>query len=75
MVTPIDYPSSNASQPETGRLPDARHRYGVSRSWLYRQALKHPGLLRKIGRSTLVDFCVLRAIIANLPMADIRGRH
>jgi hypothetical protein len=75
MVTPLDFPRYNEPQPESGRLPDARHRYGVSRSWLYRQAQKHPGLLIKIGRATLVDFIVLRAIIANLPTAEIRGRH
>ena len=75
MLTPADYLRDTPSQPETGRFPDAKRRYGVSRSWLYRQALEHPELLRKIGRSTLVDFRVLRALIAKLPTADIRGSH
>lgn len=58
--------------PEMGRIKTACQLYGVSRSWLYRQAPERPGLLRKCGRSTLVDLSVLRAILATLPVADIR---
>jgi hypothetical protein len=61
---------SNA-YPAMGRIKTARDFYGVSRSWLYREAAKHPGLMRKCGRSTLVDFTVLREIIAGLPVARI----
>lgn len=58
--------------PEMARIKTACQIYGVSRSWIYRQAPSHPGLLRKCGRSTLVDLSVLRAILAALPVADIR---
>lgn len=50
--------------PEMGRIKTACQIYGVSRSWLYRQAPNHPGLFRKCGRSTLVDLSMLRAILA-----------
>lgn len=58
-----------------GTIADARRTYSVSRTWIYRTARERPDLLRKVGRSTLVDFTILSAIIANLPQADIRGRH
>lgn len=57
--------------PAMGRIKTARDIYGVSRSWLYREAAKYPGLMRKCGRSTLVDFTVLRGILAELPVARI----
>lgn len=60
---------------EVGRLSDAKDILGVSRSWIYRMAQRHPGLLKKAGRSTLVDLVLLRQIIASLPSAEIRGRH
>ncbi|MDI3309369.1 MAG: hypothetical protein QJR07_20030 [Acetobacteraceae bacterium] len=55
-----------------GRIPDAVATFGVSRSWLYRAAPQHPGLLKKLDRTTLVDFRVLREILATLPDADVR---
>ena len=58
-----------------GTIADARRTYSVSRTWIYRTAREHPDLLRKVGRSTLVNFSLLGTIIANLPLADIRGRH
>ena len=58
-----------------GTIADARRTFGISRTWIYRTARERPDLLRKVGRSTLVDFTILSAIIANLPQADIRGRH
>ena len=64
-----DHLSSNL--PVMGRIKTARDLYGVSRSWLYREAAKHPSLMRKCGRSTLVDFTVLREILAGLPVARI----
>ncbi len=59
-------------QPAMGRIKTARVLFGVSRSWLYRQAKVTPLLFRKSGRSTLVDFTVLREILYGLPLADIR---
>ena len=61
----------SSASPAMGRIKTARDLYGVSRSWLYREAAKHPSLMRKCGRSTLVDFTVLREILAGLPVARI----
>ncbi|MEY3729708.1 MAG: hypothetical protein RLZZ57_464 [Pseudomonadota bacterium] len=66
---------SNSVEKLFGTIADARRAYGVSRTWVYRAARERPDLLRKIGRSTLVDFGILSGIIANLPQADIRGRY
>ena len=57
--------------PEMGRIPDAVATFGVSRSWLYRVAPDNPGLLLKLGASTLVHFGKLRSILATLPVAQI----
>lgn len=61
-----------APEPVMGRINTARALFGVSRSWLYRQAKVTPPLFRKSGRSTLVDFEVLRMILNELPLAEIR---
>ena len=61
-----------AHEPVMGRINTARALFGVSRSWLYRQAKVTPPLFRKSGRSTLVDFGVLRMILNELPLAEIR---
>jgi|GEM_PF-5681234 len=58
--------------PEMGRIPAAVTTFGVSRSWLYKVAPDYPGLLKKLGHSTLVDFGVLRAILASAPPAAVR---
>ncbi len=63
---------TDLAPPEMGRIPDAQARFGVSRSWLYRAAPDHPGLLVKLGNSTLVNFAVLRGILATLPAASVR---
>jgi hypothetical protein len=57
--------------PEMGRIPTAVAQFGVSRSWLYRAAPEHPGLLLKLGAATLVNYSVLRTILATLPAAQI----
>lgn len=56
-----------------GSVRDARRVCGVSRSGLYRLAAIHPSLLRKLGRTTLVDIALLRSILADLPEAKIQG--
>lgn len=66
---------SNSADKLFGTIADARLTFGVSRTWIYRAARQRPGLLRKVGRSTLVDFNILSSLIANLPQACIRGRH
>lgn len=58
-----------------GSMRDARRVYGISKSSLYRLAATHPELLRKMGRSTIVDLKLLREVIALMPQAEIRGQH
>src|SRR4051794_33321105 len=43
-----------------------------SHTGIYRLAGEHDGLLRKMGRSTLVDLVMLDEIEAALPPADIK---
>lgn len=60
--------------PEMGRIPAAITLSGLSRSRLYILAAQHPGLFRKAGRATLVDFTILRRVVAQLPEAAIGRR-
>lgn len=61
--------------PEMGRIKIAMAIFGVSRSWIYRAGAVHPNLFRKAGRTTLVDFSVLRGILAALPTGPIQSRR
>jgi hypothetical protein len=45
---------------------------GLSRSAIYRAAGEGKLVLRRVGRSTLVDLASLRAFIEGLPIASIR---
>jgi hypothetical protein len=54
-----------------GRIPEAVAYSGISRWALYKLAMQHPQLFRKIGRSTLVDFEILDGIIDGLEAARI----
>jgi len=58
-----------------GSMRDARRLCGISKSSLYRLAALHPELLRKMGRSTIVDLKLLREVIDHMPQAEIRGQH
>jgi hypothetical protein len=64
---------SNGAEKWFGTIADARRICGVSRSGIYRLAAVHPDLLRKLGRSTVVDLVLLRSILASLPQAAIQG--
>jgi hypothetical protein len=55
-----------------GRIPKATNYSGWSRSRIYREAAKRPGLFRKDGRTTLVDFDVLDEGLDDLPPATIK---
>jgi hypothetical protein len=66
-------PPPGGITPEMGRVNVAVATFGISRSWLYRMAPDYPGLLRKLAGATLVDFHLLRGILAKLPPAPIRG--
>jgi hypothetical protein len=56
-----------------GTIADAVDYSGRSRSRLYQLAPKYPGLFRKDGASTIVDFSILDAILDDLPVAKIKG--
>jgi hypothetical protein len=58
--------------PRFGSIPRAIDYSGRSRSRLYQLAGHYPGLFRKDGKSTLVDFSILDAILDDLPVAKIK---
>jgi hypothetical protein len=58
--------------PRYGRISEAQKRYASSRSGIYRLAADHPGLLVKMGASTLVNYEVLDRIYAGLPAAQVK---
>ena len=63
--------SARFHRPRFGRIPAARIYSGLGRSSLYRLAGMIPGLFKKHGKSTLVDFDVLDQILDALPAAVI----
>ena len=68
----LEHSPARARRLGFGRLPRAVAESGLSRSALYKLATKHPGLFKKYGSSTLVDFDLLiDDILAKLPPADI----
>jgi hypothetical protein len=62
-------------RPRFGKLPVAIAYSGRSRSRLYEWAHENPGLIRKDGASTLIDFDVLDRILDALPIADIKAQR
>jgi hypothetical protein len=52
-------------------IPAASAASGVSRSGIYRAAAEGKIILRKHGRSTIVDMASMRAFIDSLPIAQI----
>jgi propanediol dehydratase small subunit len=63
---------ADPGRPRFGKIPAAVKYSGRSRGRLYQLATAHPGLFKKDGSSTLVDFAVLDQILDALPAADIR---
>jgi hypothetical protein len=61
------------ARPRFGRIPIAESYSGVSRSRLYELAAATPGLFRKNGTATIVDFDVLDQILDSLPHAEIKA--
>jgi hypothetical protein len=55
------------------RLPEASFISGFSRSALYRMAARGQVVFLKAGSSTLVTLESLRAAVASLPRATIKG--
>jgi hypothetical protein len=54
-----------------GRIPEAIARSGLSKGSLYNLAAKHPGLFRKMGSATIVDFRILNEVLDALPAAEL----
>ena len=66
-------PPSRTARPRFGKIPAAMHYSGFGRSKLYEVAADHPGLFRKSGVTTLVDFEILDEILNSLPVAVIKA--
>jgi hypothetical protein len=60
------------ARPRCGRISTAVAYSGVSRSRLYELAAITPGLFKKNGTATIVDFDVLDRALDVMPTADIR---
>jgi hypothetical protein len=69
----IASPDARDFDPIAVRIPQASRISGLSRSEIYRRAGRGEIILLKCGKSTLVDFRSLRATMASLPRAVIRG--
>ena len=54
-----------------GKLPDATEYSALSRATLYELAPKYPGLFKKNGAATIVDFDILDSVLDALPVAKI----
>jgi hypothetical protein len=65
----------NRIRPRFGKLATAIAYSGRSRSRLYELAAENPGLIRKDGASTLIDFDVLDRILDSLPVAQIKPQR
>jgi len=59
------------SRPRFGKIPKAIEYSGLSRGRLYQLAGTIPGLFKKNGTATVVDFSVLDQILDALPPAKI----
>jgi hypothetical protein len=68
----VSITSAAGPRPRFGSIARAVDYSGRSRSRLYQLAPKHPGLFKKDGASTLVDFDILDQILDNLPAAKIK---
>jgi GcrA cell cycle regulator len=60
------------SRPRFGKIPAAVNYSGRSRGRLYQLASMYPGLFKKDGASTLVDFAVLDKILDDFKAVDIQ---
>jgi hypothetical protein len=64
--------TASSAGPRFGNISRAVDYSARSRATLYIWAAKHPGLFRKSGRSTIVDFAILDGILDTLPVAQIK---
>jgi hypothetical protein len=58
--------------PRSGSIKQACSRYGIGRSSLYAKAACTPGLFRKWGAKTLVDYEIMDKVFSELPPAEIK---
>jgi hypothetical protein len=77
--TAIIKPASTQSftwplKPRFGKIPAAAAYSGMGRTKLYEIAAENPGLFKKSGKSTLVDFEYLDKVLNRLPAAAIKSR-
>jgi hypothetical protein len=63
---------ADPGRPRFGKIPAAVKYSGRSRGRLYQLASQHPGLFKKDGASTLVDFAVLDKILDDFKTVDIQ---
>jgi hypothetical protein len=61
-----------STRPRFGRINTAVNYSGIGRSKLYNAAAANPGLFRKNGLATLVDFDVLDKLLDSLPLAKVK---
>ena len=66
-------PTEHSARPRAGKIAAAVEYSGLSRSRLYQIAPRYPGLLRKNGSATIVDFAVLERVIDELPSAGLKA--
>lgn len=64
--------SGNKTEPLAVRLSEAQRISGLSRSDLYRRAARKEIIFRKSGKTVIVDFPSLKALVQGLPVAEIR---
>ncbi len=68
---PAPPPATLALWPAFATIPDACELSGLSRSAIYRAAGAGQIVMRKLGRSVLVDMASLREFLGSLPPARI----
>ena len=57
-------------RPRFGKIPAAVTYSGISRTVLYQLREATPGLFRKNGKATLVDFDILDELLDRLPIVE-----
>jgi hypothetical protein len=73
MSNTSDNVTSQRSRPRFGKIGTALEYSGFGRTKLYQIAGSCPGLLKKFGRRTLVDFEQLDRLLDQLPAAAIKS--
>jgi hypothetical protein len=62
-----------AVRPRFAKIAQAVQYCGLSRSRLYELGAQHRGLIRKQGRTSLVDISALDQILNELPNANLKA--